>query len=599
MSRHPLRISDDLSLPLDAITQTFAIFGIRGSGKTHTATVMVEEMLKAGQPVCIYDPVGAWFGLKSSADGKSAGFPVVVFGGEHADVPLAKEAGETIAGVIVERRIPAILDVSLMRKGERVQFMTKFCETLYHKNREPLHFIVDEAHTICPMNIRAMPEAAPLLGAMEDIVLQGRKRGLGLTVVSQRPALVHTNVRTQCATLVAMRIIGPHDLKAIQEWTDAHGKPEQAKQLMESLPTLKTGEGWVWSPAWLDVFKRVTFRQRETFDSGATPEVGKRALAPKVLAAVDLDALGREIQSTVERAKADDPRALRAELAKVKAELARAQAAKPAPAATKTVEKAVLKDGQITRLDRLLDRLNKMVQAQDAFSGRLFEAMAQMRGAIGKMGQTAAHNPAHNSPAFPARPPASPRPSLGPLPLAAGWKPARPAPADRVPGGLAPGDSGARANGAPAKGELKVLTVLAQYPAGATREQITVLTGYKKTSRDTYLQRLRQRGLADQNETGDAVIATAAGMAALGPDFKPLPTGQALQQYWRDRLPDGERKILDLLITAYPQAVLRSDLDEPTGYKKTSRDTYIQRLGARKLVKILGRGQVAASDELF
>jgi len=40
-----LHIGDDFSLPNDAVTQTFAILGIRGSGKTNTAVVMFEEMV--------------------------------------------------------------------------------------------------------------------------------------------------------------------------------------------------------------------------------------------------------------------------------------------------------------------------------------------------------------------------------------------------------------------------------------------------------------------------------------------------------------------------------------------------------------------------
>jgi uncharacterized protein len=166
-----LAIAADLLLPLDAITQTFAILAKRGVGKTHTGSVMAEEMLKLGQPIVVYDPTGAWWGLKASSDGKQPGYPVVVFGGEHADVPLEESAGATIATVIVEKRISAILDCSLLRKNARIRFMTEFCETLYHRNREALHFFVDEAQTIAPQNLKTMPEAARLLGAMEDIVL--------------------------------------------------------------------------------------------------------------------------------------------------------------------------------------------------------------------------------------------------------------------------------------------------------------------------------------------------------------------------------------------------------------------------------------------
>ena len=48
MSR-TLHISDNLILPLDAVTQTFAIMAKRGVGKTHTGSIMAEEMLKQGR----------------------------------------------------------------------------------------------------------------------------------------------------------------------------------------------------------------------------------------------------------------------------------------------------------------------------------------------------------------------------------------------------------------------------------------------------------------------------------------------------------------------------------------------------------------------
>jgi hypothetical protein len=65
-----LVISDNLSFPLDAVTQTFAILGIRGSGKTNTAVGMVEEMVKQGQQCAVLDPTDAWYGVRSSRDGK-------------------------------------------------------------------------------------------------------------------------------------------------------------------------------------------------------------------------------------------------------------------------------------------------------------------------------------------------------------------------------------------------------------------------------------------------------------------------------------------------------------------------------------------------
>jgi hypothetical protein len=66
-------------------------------------------------------------------------------------------------------------------------------------------------------------------------------------------------------------------------------------------------------------------------------------------------------------------------------------------------------------------------------------------------------------------------------------------------------------------GERRILTAIAQHPDGVTREQLTVLTGYKRSSRDTYLQRLRAQALVAET---DRIRVTAQGLTWLGPNFK-------------------------------------------------------------------------------
>jgi hypothetical protein len=43
--------TDGFSVPIEAITNTFAIFGVRGSGKSNVATVFAEGIVRAGQPM--------------------------------------------------------------------------------------------------------------------------------------------------------------------------------------------------------------------------------------------------------------------------------------------------------------------------------------------------------------------------------------------------------------------------------------------------------------------------------------------------------------------------------------------------------------------
>ena len=127
-----LRIAPDLEIPDDAVTQAIAILARRGAGKTHTASVLVEEVVKRSLPVVVLDPTGAWWGLRSSADGRKAGLPVVILGGEHADVPLESTAGKVIADVVVEHPGAFVLDLSgFDSNAAQDRFVTDFLERLY------------------------------------------------------------------------------------------------------------------------------------------------------------------------------------------------------------------------------------------------------------------------------------------------------------------------------------------------------------------------------------------------------------------------------------------------------------------------------------
>src|SRR3954469_15845493 len=95
-----LHIADGLSLPLDATTQAIGIVAKRRVGKSYTARRFAEQLVKAGQQIVIVDPKGDWWGIRSSADGKSPGLPVVILGGERGDLPLEVTAGEVVAKLV-------------------------------------------------------------------------------------------------------------------------------------------------------------------------------------------------------------------------------------------------------------------------------------------------------------------------------------------------------------------------------------------------------------------------------------------------------------------------------------------------------------------
>ena len=144
--------------------------------------------------------------------------------------------------------------------------------------------------------------------------------------------MLSTDVLTQDQILIALRVIAPQDLAAIKAWADVHGTIEEQKTLMSSLPSLPVGDAWVWSPGWptdTGIFQRIHTLPIATFDSGATPKPGQKGNAPKRLADIDLEAVKRQMAETLERAKAEDPKALRARITELEAQLGAAPTAEP------------------------------------------------------------------------------------------------------------------------------------------------------------------------------------------------------------------------------------------------------------------------------
>jgi hypothetical protein len=584
-----LRLASNLVLPPDAVTETFGILAVRGAGKSNTAAVMAEEMFHAKLPFVVVDPVRTWWGIRASRDGTGPGLAVPIFGGRRADVPLERGGGSLLADLVVDSRLSCVLDLSdFESEAAKKAFLLDFARRLYQRNEAPLHLFLEEADDYIPQ--KPMKDELQLLRAWENIIRRGRNRGLGCTLITQRSAVINKDVLYQVQTLIPMRTTGPGDIDTIARWVRYHHQPED---ILASLPSLEDGEAWVWSPHFLKKTVRVRFRLRETFDSGATPKVASQTKAPATLADVDLGAIRTKMAATIERAKAEDPRELRRQLAEVKAQLGRAQSAPTsAPAKARRVEVPVLSAKHVTALESAIRRADAAIE-------KLGAVKDGVQGAITAL--VAAAKPIADDLKALRVGPWGPR---GTAPVVA----AHVAPGARVETIRALQRMGTGAvtavmvsrktepgHGLPI-GEARILTAIAQHVEGVTREQLSILTGYKRSTRDRYVQFLGQKGLV---VAGDRITATAAGVAALGSEFEPLPTGDALRGYWLQRLPEGERKILAVLVKLFPRAVERGAIDEATGYRRSTRDRYIQYLQARKLVVSESRGAVRAAAELF
>lgn len=322
-------------IPPTALEKHLAILGTTGSGKSYTARGLVERLIHhtldqaSSLPrVCILDPKGDWFGLRLDKDGKKAGEDFMIIGGPHADPGLRLDEdhpepmAEPLAQLVAGSDARTVIDLSDLDAGKMRRFVAAFLKTLYHENRRPLTLLVDEADEFAPQQPKG--ESAISLGAMERIAKRGRARGVRLWMVTQRPASLHKDVLGMAQTVVAMKMGLPHDRKAVKEWivgqTGGEGKGQEAieKAVVDSLPTLKTGEGWVWvmgeAPA------RVKFPMIRTFDSMRTPTEGGD-FADIRLPAIDAGTLSAQLAEVVKEIAENDPKALKARIAELEKQL--------------------------------------------------------------------------------------------------------------------------------------------------------------------------------------------------------------------------------------------------------------------------------------
>lgn len=577
MSRFPI--------PETVLERHLAILGINGSGKTSVAkAVIAEPLLEAGQRIAVIDPTGVWWGLRLKADGKRPAFDVAIFGGPHGDLPLNAHSGKTVAEAIGTSATPVVLDTIAMTVRERSQFFTDFAETLLRTNKGPLNVIIDECHLFMPQGgAKSGGQVPDMLHAGNNLVSLGRSKGIRVTMITQRPAKLHKDSLTQALTLIAMQVVHPLDREAIEDWIKDNADKALSKEIVSSLGGLKPGEGWIWSP-------RIELLKRQQFDLPKTLDTSSGEDTDAALPAMNLDAIKAKLGKVADDLKANDPRTLRAENVRLAAELRKVTSA---PAASKPVEK--INTAALEAAARADGFAQGWTAAdQGGFERGVRETMKSVKSAL--TGALAALQ----SPEYAALPPPKRICKPGANYAEAMRAPARtetrstgfqkPAsPVNRIP----------KSNGSGAvhlpPGESAILIAAAQFD-GVDRDQLSVLTGYKRSSRDAYIARLLAKGFVEVS--GRTVSVTPDGEAALPADYEPLPTGRDLQDYWRGRLPEGERRILEELIAGYPNAVARAALDDATGYKRSSRDAYIARMKAKRLVEITSDG-VRASETLF
>ncbi len=277
----PLSISSDLDLELeDIIGQCIAILGIRGSGKSNTAGVIFEELLRNNYPLSIIDIDGEYFGLKEK-------YEVLVVGrGEGVEIEVDADCAEEIAQISMEKNVPVVVDLSGFLAEERTAFLLEYLGALWNiagKLRHPYIIGIEEAHEFIPQGVKT-----ELKELIARIALRGRKRGLGAIVISQRSAKVEKDVLSQAGMLFLHRVVHEVDMRVYSELL-----PWRKAETKEIITALSTGECVYMNG---DTVLPIYVRERETFHAGFTPSL-------EVVVTPELKQVSQAIIEAIEHAK--------------------------------------------------------------------------------------------------------------------------------------------------------------------------------------------------------------------------------------------------------------------------------------------------------
>lgn len=581
-----------------------------GAGKSWALRQLLEETHGRVQQL-VLDPEGEFATLRER-------FDYVIGAARDADVVTHPKTARVLCRRLMELGASAVLDLYELKKPDRRAFVRLFLDELISLPRtlwHPTLIVLDEAHDYCPEKGHGEAESAE---SVIGVSTKGRKRGFCLVAATQRIAKFNKDA----AADLMNKMIGRTGLDVdVKRAGDELGFGVEERK---GLRLLEDGEFFVYGPAISPTIQRVRTGKILT----THPEPGTLAAATPPPPRDKVKVVLRQLDDLAKAA--DEEARTLADLQRKNAELTQQvkRLEKGVPVIGKTeridpglIDRAVAaarreQAGTIATLQKALDLAMKLIvristanfdvagvdkaEIEKAIGAAVDRAMklaenqlTTRSGAVKKLQTDAARILAELEKVRALPEEITVDVSVRrnePFTVVAPKPNGRP-PVSRITRDPVDGD------GSLSSGERKVLNAAAQYPEGASREQLSILVGLKRSTRDRYIQYLQQKGMVT-TAAGGGVVATDAGIAALGSNFEPLPTGAALREYWLQQLPEGESRILAHLIDAYPEAVPRDALTEAIGLQRSTRDRYLQYLQARKLVTT-ERGAARASDILF
>jgi hypothetical protein len=203
----------------------------------------LQQKMKDGQgPYDLNDIKGELLAEMGSKDAKESVIAALI-GWLHEldDLQLFGKADNPSLLDLVQPGILTVVDLSdIIHQHKKQVIVAYLSNRLFYERRAkkipPTTIVLEEAHNFIPQQIAK--EGSITKGIMRTIAREGRKFGVSLCLISQRPIQLDTTTLSQCNTQLLLRITNPYDIKHIGE--SAEGLSAESLGMLTSL---RVGEG--------------------------------------------------------------------------------------------------------------------------------------------------------------------------------------------------------------------------------------------------------------------------------------------------------------------------------------------------------------------
>jgi len=242
------------------------------SAQTRTHIDLLESKLRDPRMQFLFKP-GEWSVAKDGTTASDLNTLLAAWIG--ADTPISVFDLSGIPPSIVDDMVGAVL---------RILYDALFWGRLKQEGsrKRPLLVVLEEAHTYLGAQTPGTLGKSRAAFATRRIAKEGRKYGVGLMLVSQRPSEIDSTILAQCGTTIALRLTNDSDQSQVSKCAS-----DSLKGLFSTLPILRTGEALI-------VGEAVNMPIRALIDR---PVEGKRPDSDDPMVVVPKDASGKRIRS--------------------------------------------------------------------------------------------------------------------------------------------------------------------------------------------------------------------------------------------------------------------------------------------------------------